>query len=79
MSSADESPSAAMASAKRSLVEPAVVAWARLAAKSLADPVAPSVADGAVAPGWATPGDCCNSAMVCSMSANETWLMVMTG
>ena len=41
------------------------------------DPLAPSTADAGAEPTCATPGACCSSVMVCSMSANETGLMVI--
>ena len=82
-SSAEGSASAATASAKRSPVVPAPVAWARLVAKSSPVPATPSTADedddADAEPTWGTPGDCCSSAMVCSMSAKETGLMVIAG
>ena len=76
-SSADGSAPAATASANRSLVVPMPVAWARLVAKSSPDPLAASTADEDAEPSCGTPDDCCSSAIVCSMSANETGLMVI--
>ncbi len=75
-SSAVGSASAAMASAKRSPLDPDPVAWARLVAKSSPLPAASPTAE-ADEPVAARPGDCCSSARVCSMSANETGLMVI--